>query len=155
MNIHIRKVELSDIDCLTQYRIEYLAELLGVSEGVDMETVQKELADYFRHSIANGNFVGMIAENEGIPVAFGGMVIKYIPGDFSQSSYSEADILNMYTIPSARRQGISTAILHALKDKAIKMGISKLALHTSKAGEQVYRNFGFHDPVYPVLELPL
>lgn len=38
--------------------------------------------------------------------------------------------------------------------EAKNRGISKISLHTTKAGEKLYRKFGFKEPVYPVLELP-
>jgi GNAT superfamily N-acetyltransferase len=94
-----------------------------------------------------------MAEYDGAAIAFGGMVIKKIPGDFSKASYLEGDILNMYTIPEARRKGISSLILTSLLSDARKMGICKVALHTSKDGEKLYRKFGFSEPAYPVLEL--
>jgi GNAT superfamily N-acetyltransferase len=83
------------------------------------------------------------------------MVIKEIPGDSGKSSYLEGDILNMYTVPEARRQGVSSMILEQLLAEAKLMGISKVALHTSKDGEILYRKFGFSEPVYPYLELVL
>ena len=86
---------------------------------------------------------------------FGGMIVKEIPGDFSKPTYLEGDILNMYTIPEARRKGIAQLILKALLEEAVKLGISKVALHTSKDGEHLYRGNGFTEPVYPYLELVL
>ncbi len=83
------------------------------------------------------------------------MIIKEIPGDSYKSSYLEGDILNMYTIPEVRRQGISSMILERLLAEAKSMGISKVALHTSKDGEILYRKFGFSEPAYPYLELVL
>jgi len=83
------------------------------------------------------------------------MVIKEIPGDSRKSSYIEGDILNMYTVPEARRQGVSSMILEQLMAEAKLIGISKVALHTSKDGEILYRKFGFSEPVYPYLELVL
>jgi GNAT superfamily N-acetyltransferase len=61
----------------------------------------------------------------------------------------------MYTIPEARRQGISSMILSQLLTEAKAMGISKVALHTSKDGEILYRKFGFAEPIYSYLELVL
>jgi GNAT superfamily N-acetyltransferase len=61
----------------------------------------------------------------------------------------------MYTIPSARRQGISRLILNELIANARRMGVAKLALHTSQDGEHLYRTSGFHEPIYPFLELGL
>lgn len=83
------------------------------------------------------------------------MVIKSIPGDFNKSSYLEGDILNMYTIPQARRKGISAMILEHLIEEARSRGISKISLHTSKDGERLYRKYNFSEPSYPVLELCL
>ena len=58
----------------------------------------------------------------------------------------------MYTIPEARRKGISSLILERLLEEAKLMGMTKVALHTSKDGEKLYRNFGFAEPHYPYLE---
>jgi GNAT superfamily N-acetyltransferase len=61
----------------------------------------------------------------------------------------------MFTVPFARRKGISAMILQQLINEAKNRGISKISLHTSKDGEKLYRKFGFSEPVYPVLELCL
>ena len=80
------------------------------------------------------------------------MIIKQIPGDFNKSSCLEGEILNMYTIPMARRQGVASLILKQLLQIAEEKGISKVALHTSKDSEKLYRRFGFSKPDYPFLE---
>jgi len=117
--------------------------------------LQKELTDYFTQALAENRFFAYLAELKGEILSFGGMVIKKIPGDFNQSSYLEGDILNMFTVPFARRKGISAMILQQLINEARNRGISKVSLHTSKDGEKLYRKFGFSEPVYPVLELCL
>ncbi|MDP2114734.1 MAG: GNAT family N-acetyltransferase, partial [Bacteroidota bacterium] len=94
-------------------------------------------------------------EQDEVALSFGAMVLKKIPGDFNQTSYLEGDILNMYTVPFARRKGISGMILQELLNEAHNRGISKVSLHTSKEGEKLYRKLGFTEPIYPVLELRL
>jgi GNAT superfamily N-acetyltransferase len=138
---------------LIEYRLAYLAELQGTRDEEYKTQLKKDLEIYFRKSLEEGRFFALYAELEGKIVSFGGMIIKEIPGDTSKSSYLEGDILNMYTIPEARRQGISSLILEQLLSEAKSMGISKVALHTSKDGEILYRKFGFAEPVYPYLEL--
>ena len=153
--VTIRKVEKEDIAILTAYRLDYLTELQGERSEEYKRTLLQELHSFFKMMMEKGSFFALLAEYEGDILAFGGMVIKQIPGDFNQSSYVEGDILNMYTIPSARRKGISSLILARLLKDAQEMGISKVALHTSKDGERLYRKFGFNDPSYPYLELVL
>lgn len=151
--LKIKKIQLQDVSLLVDYRLKYLAELQGEQAMQNIEVTRKGLEDYFSKGIKQKRFFAFIAEFDGVVVSFGGMVLKEIPGDFSSSTYLEGDILNMYTVPDARRKGISQLILHALIKEAVKRGISKVALHTSKDGEHLYRKNGFAEPVYPYLEL--
>ncbi|HEX3006492.1 MAG TPA: GNAT family N-acetyltransferase [Bacteroidales bacterium] len=153
--IKIRRVELNGVKVLTDYRLQYLTEMQGEKSLAYKEKLRGELELFFTNSMNEGSFFAVVAEYEENALAFGGMVIRKIPGDFSRPTYKEADILNMYTIPEARRKGISSLILKNLLIEAQQLGITKVSLHTSKDGEQLYRKFGFKDPVFPVLELDI
>ena len=153
--IQIREIGTSEVELLTTYRMAYLEEMQGKQSEEYQQKLKEELTQYFIQSLSEGRFFAYLAEQDGIMLSFGAMILKKIPGDFNQSSYLEGDILNMYTIPSARRKGISAMILEQLLIEARWRGVSKVALHTSKDGEKLYRKFGFAEPVYPVLELNL
>jgi GNAT superfamily N-acetyltransferase len=151
--IRIRQVEARDIPLMTATRIDYLTEMQGERPDQYVQELQDNLQQFFKVTMQDGSFFALLAEYEGKVVSYGGMILKKIPGDFNQSSYLEGDILNMYTLPSYRRKGISSLILEALLREAKKLGISKVALHCSKDGEPLYRKYGFEDPIYPYLEL--
>lgn len=151
-NIHLRKIGLKDISILVEYRLMYLSELQGKMEENYRQQLQKDLSTYFERAMQDGRFMAVLAEEDEKVVSFGGMVIKEIPGDANRSTYLEGDILNMYTIPEVRRKGISSLILEKLLNEAKLMGMTKVALHTSKDGEKLYRKFGFSEPHYPYLE---
>jgi ribosomal protein S18 acetylase RimI-like enzyme len=154
-NIEIRTIGESDIELLTTYRLAYLTELQGDRPAEYKERLKSELNTYFKEAVAQGRCFALMAVEDNTIVSFGAMVIKSIPGDFNKSSYLEGDILNMYTIPQARRRGISAMILEHLIEEARSRGISKISLHTSKDGERLYRKYNFSEPTYPVLELCL
>lgn len=154
-NIKIREIGPQEIELLTNYRLAYLTEMQGEQSDEYHQKLRDELNAYFTEALAENRFFAYLAELKGEILSFGAMVIKTIPGDFNQSSYLEGDILNMFTIPVARRNGISAMILQQLINEARNRGISKIALHTSKDGEKLYRKFGFSEPIYPVLELCL
>lgn len=135
--------------------MDYLTEMQGDRSEEYQQKLKKELNLYFSEALAENRVFAFLAEQNGEILSFGAMVLKKIPGDFNQSSYLEGDILNMYTVPFARRKGISALILQQLLNEALRRGISKVSLHTSKDGEKLYRKFGFSEPVYPVLELCL
>jgi len=83
------------------------------------------------------------------------MALRRIPGDFNGTTYLEGDVLNMYTLHEARRQGISTLILNRLIAEAKNQGVTKLALHTTMAGEKLYRSAGFDNPMYPYMGIEI
>jgi GNAT superfamily N-acetyltransferase len=154
-NVTIRLVEEGDIPVMTAHRLAYLVEMQGEREPEYLQHLERELAEYFRTHIQSGSFFALVAESEEQILGYGAMVLRSIPGDLNKPSYLEGDILNMYTLPHARRQGVGKLILEALLEKAQAMGMSKIGLHTSKDGEHLYRNYGFREPVYPYLELVL
>lgn len=151
-NIRLRKMGNEDVSVLVKYRLLYLTELQGEMQPGYRKQLQEDLTAYFERAFQEDRFMAILAEMEGKVVSFGGMVIKEIPGDANRSTYLEGDILNMYTIPEARRNGISSLVLERLLAEAKQIGITKVALHTSKDGEQLYRKFGFTEPHYPYLE---
>lgn len=153
--IQIRKIGLGEVELLTTYRIAYLTEMQGEQNEEYLLKLKDELNEYFTQALTEDRFFAFLAELNGEILSFGAMVIKKIPGDFNQSIYLEGDILNMYTVPFARRKGISALILQQLLNEARERGISKVSLHTTKDGEKLYRKFGFDDPIYPVLEICL
>ena len=154
-NLIIRRVVDSDIDVMVSHRITYLSEIMEKPTTCNIEQLHSDLRNYFVSTIKNGQIVALVAESEGLPVSYGAIVLRTVPGDFNSPTYLEGDILNMYTIPEARKQGISTLILKQLIKEANSIGVSKLSLHTTIAGEKMYRSAKFSEPVYPFLELAL
>lgn len=151
--ITIRRVEEEDVPAMTAARLAYLTEMQGERPEAYLQELRQNLQSFFVQTMREGSFFALLAEYEGKALSYGGMVLKKIPGDLNQSTYLEGDILNMYTLPEYRRQGISSMILRQLLTEAKTMGISKVALHCSNDGEPLYRKFGFGDPAYPYLEL--
>lgn len=150
--IIIRTVIESDIETMISHRIEYLKEIQGERNAEFVDILRKDLITFFKTGIADGSVISFVAEYEQIPVSYGTLVLHKVPGDFNKSTYLEGDIMNMYTIPSARKQGISSMILEQLIHTAKTLDVSKISLHTTHAGEKLYRNAGFLNPIYPYLE---
>jgi GNAT superfamily N-acetyltransferase len=153
--IRVREIGSGEVKLLTTYRMAYLSEMQGKRSVEYQQQLKTELNQYFIQALAENSVFAFLAEQDGEALSFGAMVLKKIPGDFNQSSYLEGDILNMYTVPFARRKGISAMILQELINEARNRGVRKVALHTSKDGEKLYRKFGFSEPIFPVLELCL
>ena len=178
MKLTVREVTTHDIPVMVKYRLDYLTELQGEMSLSYRKELSENLNRFLSTSIGAGEMYAVIAEylstatqtdvasdineegnkgsrhdeNAPVPVAFGAMIYKRVPGDVNKAFYIEADICNMYTIPAERRKGISSRVLENMIAHAKENGVSKLSLHTSKEGENLYRRYGFSEAAYPYLE---
>jgi GNAT superfamily N-acetyltransferase len=59
-----------------------------------------------------------------------GAVKRYHPVDGSEPVDGVGEIKRMYTVPAARRRGVSSAILARLEDLAVELGYHRLVLET-------------------------
>jgi len=152
--ITYRKATDKDINMLVDYRIKFLKEIMKSSPDLEIE-LRSSLAEYFLKSIRKREFVAWIAMYNQQPIAFSGMVIQTIPGHFTFITGKQGYILNMYTIPEARKKGVGSALVKRLLIEARKANLSKLCLHTTKDGINIYKKAGFKETPWPYLELSL
>jgi predicted acetyltransferase len=61
-----------------------------------------------------------------------------MPGNFKNPSGKWCYIMNMYTVPAFRRNGICKNILNLLVKEGKKNGYYAFELHATKEGEKVY-----------------
>ena len=64
-------------------------------------------------------------------------------------------VLNLYTIPKARRKGVCTQLLSMLIEEAKSLRLKYLHLHASRDGIRLYERAGFVEPDEPELKLGL
>lgn len=146
MDITFRRATVEDIDVLVEFRLRFLAERAGSQKAPEEDTLRKYLKDYFLQAMSQGAFIAWLAKQDGKVVATSGMVIWQIPPNNSTKTGRMGYILNMYTTPELRRQGIGTVLLEKMIDEAKSLGLSRVHLHASKLGEGVYRKRGFTEP---------
>ena len=153
--IKYRKIRLDEIPILIDYRIKFLIELQGLQSSEKEKELRKELNDYFRIAFRDNTFSAWIAEFDSLVVGFGAIVIQRIPGNFDLINGFEGYVLNMYTVPEYRNNGICSALLDKLINEGKELGLNKIYLHASADGIELYRKKGFKEPDFPELELML
>lgn len=153
--IKYRKAVKDDVALLVDYRIKFLVELQGKQTAKKTKILHAELTNYFEQTLADNTFIAWIAEINDSAVGFGGMIVHRIPGNFDLLNGLEGYILNMYTVPKYRNNGICSEILEKLIDEGKKISISKIYLQASDEGIELYRKRGFAEPEMPVLDLNL
>jgi len=68
-----------------------------------------------------------------------------VPPNYSNQSGKVAYIMNMYTLPEYRRQGVAAELLKRTIEGAKACGYSKITLHATDMGRPLYEKFGFRD----------
>jgi GNAT superfamily N-acetyltransferase len=113
------------------------------------------IRDYFQRAVPTGEFVAYLASREGRIVGVGGMAVGELPPTSPSASRRTGCILNMYTLPEARRTGVAEAILGLLIREGRELGLSHLHLRATEQGVALYRKAGFGEPRFLEMELTI
>jgi len=158
--VNYRRANANDVETLVNYRIQFLNEL-GARTGHQpqkgkTEVLRKNLRDYFSNAISSDDLIALLAESEGKIVGTGSLVAWRRPPKYGALESGRAGyILNLYTIPEARRSGVCTKLLSRLIEEAKSLGLKYLHLHAAQDGIGIYKRAGFVEPDQPELQLKL
>jgi GNAT superfamily N-acetyltransferase len=150
-NVQFTKASPMDVEFLSESRIEFLEEYWGQQEEALRKNLRIKLTNYFTRAISDGTYVCYLAKTEKDWIGIGGMVLREQPGGFKIPNGKIAYIMNMYTRPEYRKQGVAKHILQLLMDEAKTLGCEALELHATQEGEPVYQKAGFYlhpEPTY-------
>jgi len=153
-SIKYRKANSNDIKLLVNYRIEFLKEVHNYNPDKEIE-LRKKLEEYVTRCINKNTLHAWIADYGDITIGMGWMLVRDQPGHFYLLDGKIGLILNIYTIPTYRRNGISSQIMQHLIDDGKSLKLNRLELRATLDGEPVYRNFGFSEPSEKTMELIL
>lgn len=132
-----------DATILAEMRILFLVGLLGEQPAEKIDALREALKISFAKLIDDGRYLSVVAKENGTVVATGGLSFREQPGSFKNPSGKVGYIMNMFTMPGYRRQGISTRLINMLMDKGMEKGVTAFELHATKEGEPVYQKEGF------------
>jgi GNAT superfamily N-acetyltransferase len=100
--------------------------------------------------ITQGQYIGWLAIPAGHPEAIAGgagvQLREVLPHPMKGNKVAEgrhAIILNVFTEPQWRRQGVALLLLHRIIAWARAEQIDRLILHASEAGRSLYERLGF------------
>ena len=138
----IRKATNIDLYELIKIRIAYLKEDYGNISPQQIIGLRKQLPEYYINHIEK-DMIAYIAEenNEIISSVF--LVIIEKPSNPSFMSGKIGNILNVYTKPQYRKQGIAGQLLKLVIDESKGMNLAYLELKSTKEGFNLYKELGF------------
>lgn len=76
-------------------------------------------------------------------IGAGAVVFYYVMPTFHNSTGKKAYIMNIYTDPAYRRQGIAMHMVDLLVQEAKAKGYFQITLEATQMGRAVYEKYGF------------
>ena len=152
--IKYRKANIDDAAILAKIRSIFLMEANDVTSEIERSSVEIAIKQYLETALENDSFIAWLAIYEDNIIATSGLTFSVVPPSFKCLDGKVAYIMNMYTIPDYRQQGIGTELLKRTVDEARSQGYKRITLHATDMGRALYEKYGFKDsPGYMILNI--
>ena len=134
---------MENLEKLVETRIEVLRAANKLDASVDMSKVEHESRLYYQKALSEGSHVAVLVYDGGRFVGAGGVSFYTVMPTFHNPSGRKAYIMNMYTKPEYRRNGIAFHTLDMLIEAAREKGITHITLEATDMGRALYEKYGF------------
>lgn len=134
------QADVSHAQALTALRLEMRKER---DATFDPGTLQESTLDYFQRNLARGSLVVFACEEDGHLIATVGLSLFEMPPTAKLKNGKVMKLMNMYTLPSHRGNGIAKALLDLAKDYGKRNAYYKIMLNSSPMGLALYEKAGF------------
>ena len=142
--MNVDKAGLNDTNALVQLRLDFLTEDNGNLDERDIAAIQENLPGYFLDHLDRDLFIYVMRDGQTI-VSCAFLLIVEKPMSPAFINGKTGIVLNVYTLPSARRKGYAKAIMNTLLAEAEEMELAVVELKATEAGYPLYRSVGFTD----------
>jgi len=143
VNLIYKKATIDDLEFLTKTRIEVLRAANKLSDDVDMKEVELTSYEYYKDALQNETHTAyLVFDNEKF-VGAGGISYFQVMPTYHNPSGNKAYIMNMYTNPEYRRNGIAIKTLELLIEDAKNRDITAISLEATDMGKPLYEKYGF------------
>ena len=138
--IEVRFADIKDMNELMRIRLEMLREVNALPEDyVFSDTLVKCSEEYFE----SGNDATVLAFDDGRAVACASLSFIDIMPTYGHPTGKRAHLMNVYTHPDYRRQGLAREMVDMLIDLAGSRGVTEISLDATESGRPLYESLGF------------
>ncbi|HEV8538511.1 MAG TPA: GNAT family N-acetyltransferase [Bacteroidota bacterium] len=142
-DMNFRRATLADLDVIMHHRRSMFFEM-GYSDEGALAAMKATSEPFFAKGLANGSYVGWLAEHAGKRViAGGGLIVFEYHSSPADPSPKRPVIVNMYTDPGYRRIGIARELMKIMVGWCRNEGFGSVLLHASEDGRRLYESLGF------------
>ncbi|MDQ2714680.1 MAG: GNAT family N-acetyltransferase [Chloroflexota bacterium] len=154
-SLAIRRASLQDVEELVTLRLALQRESGHITQEVGLSGLEQATHQYLMETLPAEAFLVWVAEVAGKIVAMSGLIFFQKPPAEHNLSGLEAYILNMYTLPEWRGQGIATMLLQTLMAFIKQTKAQRIWMYATPEGQPIYEKAGFVLKTRPTLEMEL
>ncbi len=151
----IRRATLQDVEALVSLRLKLQQESGHLTEVQALSDLRQATYRYLLEALPTEAFLVWVAEASGQIVATSGLILFQKPPSERNLSGMEAYILNMYTLPQWRGQGIATTLLHTVLTFIKQTRAHRIWMYATQDGKPLYQKAGFVVKTRHTLEMEL
>lgn len=141
-HIQLRQASLADTQTIIRMRGLFAEELAG-RQPAEAEAIMRASLQEYLESELNNTCICWLAESGGAVVSIMMMVLRRQPGSLKNPSGRWGYLMNVYTLPAFRRQGIAAKLLDAITNHTRQLGYTAIELHATRDGAPLYEQAGF------------
>ncbi len=135
---------VKDIPQLVEMRLSYLREDYGgLTEEQEMQ-ISKQLPTYFEMHL-NKDIWGFIVKEGATVLSTALLYVQYKPANPSFPTGKVGDVLNVYTRPEYRHQGMAKSCMTKLLAYAKEENLDYVELSATEDGYPLYKALGFQE----------
>ncbi|HEU0209366.1 MAG TPA: GNAT family N-acetyltransferase [Candidatus Udaeobacter sp.] len=146
----VRVATIDDADIIAWHRARMFQDMGNLQPHL-FEAFRMKSCERLRDVIARGEYIGWLASSKLKPdkvIAGAGIHLRRVLPHPAKNApaFSEghhAIVVNVFTEPEWRRQGVAALLLNLIIEWARKQKLDELILHSSTDGRSLYERLGF------------
>ena len=136
----IRFADKNDMEELMRIRLEMLREVNSLPED---HVFSDELVEASREYFESGDGATVLAFEDGHAVACASLSFIEVMPTYDHPTGKRAHLMNVYTAPSHRRQGLARKMVLMLTALALSRGVTEISLDSTESGRAFYESLRF------------
>lgn len=143
LNLVYQKATIAELDLLVKTRCIVLRAANQLPENTPLPEVERQSRTYYRQALAAGTHTAYLVWDGAVLAGTGAVSYFTVMPTVHNPTGKKAYIMNMYTAPQYRRQGIAAHTLSLLVEDAHRRGVTAISLEATAMGRPLYEQFGF------------
>jgi len=144
----IRPATVTDAATIAAHRVAMFSDMGQVPTQALADQLRAASTSAISVSLRDGSYVGWlaVAADDQVIAGAGAHIKPQLPRITPGGQVAAGPaplVVNVYTAPNWRRQGIARAVMRKLLDWALARGCDRVMLHASDDGRHLYESLGF------------